>query len=103
MLSTPLVLPCVLSYKNNTICLKALRDTGALGSAFIDNDFVSYNKLPQIPLQPPRHLELIDGRPISSGHITHTTSLDLVIDSDAKKANIYVTKLGRYPIILGLP
>jgi len=103
MLSTHLVLPCVLSYKNNTICSKALIDTGASGFAFIDADFVSHNKLPQIPLQPPRHLEVIDGRPISSGRITHTTSIDLVIDGHAEKANFYITKLGRYPIILGLP
>jgi len=103
MLSTHLVLSCVLSYKNNTICSKASIDTGASGFAFIDADFVSHNKLLQIPLQPPRHLEVIDGRRVSSGHITHTTSLDLVIDSLAEKANFYVTKLGRYPIILGLP
>jgi len=103
MLSTHLVLPCVLSNKSNKISSKALIDTGASGFAFIDADFVSHNKLPQIPLDSPQKLEVIDGRPISSGHITHTSYMDLSINGHSEMASFYITKLGRYPIILGLP
>jgi len=103
MLSTHLVLPCVLSHKSNKISSKALIDTGASGFAFIDADFVSHNNLPQIPLPSPQKLEVIDGRPISSGHITHTTYLDISINGDTESASFYITKLGRYPIVLELP
>ena len=94
LLSTHLVLPCVLSHKNNTICSNALIDTAASGFGFIDADFVSHNKLPRILLQSPRHLEVIDGCPISSGHITYITSVNLLINGHCEMIDLYITKLG---------
>ncbi|CUS15400.1 unnamed protein product, partial [Tuber aestivum] len=88
---------------SNTISSTALIDTGTSGFAFIDSEFASRNNFPLIPPRIPRHLDVIDGCPIASGLVTHTTKLDLVIDGHHEKAFFFVTKLGQYPLVLGLP
>jgi len=81
----------------------ALIDNGATGYAFIDKDFVCHHNLPQLPLKKPRRLEVIDGRPVSSGKITHYVKTTLKINDHLEEAFFYITKLGNYPIVLGIP
>jgi len=71
--------------------------------AFIDEDFARHHQLPLTPLKYPRALEVIDGRPISSGDITHTANATLSIHEHQEKIPKFVTKLGHYPIVLGIP
>ena len=85
------------------ILTHALIDNGATGYAFIDHDFTCHHHLPQLPLKKPRRLEVIDGRPVSSGKITHYVKTLLKINNHLKEALFYVTKLGHYPIVLGIP
>jgi len=73
------VILCNVSFGDKTIASHALIDCGATGVAFIDDDFACHHQLPLTPLKYPRALEVIDGRPISSGDITHTTNATLSI------------------------
>ena len=63
-----LVVKCILG-SAEPIDTEALTDCGASGYSFIDEQFVSQHNLPRYQLRTPRALEVIDGRPISSGDI----------------------------------
>ena len=88
---------------NKTFSSYALIDCGATGYAFVDEEFVRNHNLPLYKLKTPRSLEVIDGRPIESGLITHLTRLRMSIDSHQEDIPMFVTKLGHYPVVLGLP
>ena len=94
---------CKLSFGNKTIATHALIDFGVTGIAFIDEDFTRHHQLPLTPLQYPRSPEVIDGRPISSGDITHLANTHLSILEHHEALPMFVTKLGHYPIVLGIP
>ena len=98
-----LVVLCKLSFGNKTIATHALIDCGATGIAFIDEDFAHHHQLPLTPLQYPRSLEVIDGRPISSGDITHLANTHLSSLEHHETLPMFVTKLGHYPVVLGIP
>ncbi|KAH8145182.1 uncharacterized protein LAJ45_10742 [Morchella importuna] len=55
------------------------------------------------PLKIPRHVDVIDGRPIKSGKITHIIDVSLDIHGHRETASCFVTKLGHYPIVMGIP
>ena len=80
-----------------------LVDCGASGFAFIDKDYVQQHNLLLHSLKDPRRLEVIDGRPIDSGDITHVTKVGLDINGHRKQVSAFVTKLGHYPLVLGIP
>jgi len=98
-----LVVLCKISFGNRTVATHALIDCGATGIAFIDEDFARHHQLPPTPLQYPRSLEVIDGRPISSGDITHVANTHLAILEHQETLLMFVTKLGHYPVVLGIP
>ena len=81
----------------------ALVDCGATGYAFIDEDFVCLHTLPMFKLKNPRNLEVIDGRSIESGTITHMTKLQMTIANHHEELPLFITKLGHYPVVLGIP
>ena len=80
----------------------ALIDCGASGFAFVDSSFAHYYRIPLAPMKKPRILELADGRPVSSGKLTQLARLNLDIASHSEPANLLVTSLGHYPIVLGI-
>ncbi|KAH0605690.1 uncharacterized protein H6S33_004912 [Morchella sextelata] len=99
-----LVVTCSISQnKNSFIPTYALIDTGASGYAFIDESFVRHNNLTMTSLKIPRHVDVIDGRPIKSGKITHIVDVSLDIHGHREMAPCFVTKLGHYPIVMGIP
>jgi predicted aspartyl protease len=98
-----LIVTCDLSFNHKKIPTHALIDCGATGYAFVDQAFATHHKLPVRPLTTPRVLEVIDGRKISSGDITHLTEVRLDIQGHRERLPMFVTKLGRYPIVLGIP
>jgi len=98
-----LVVLSKISFGNRTVATHALIDCGATGIAFIDEDFAHHYQLPLTPLQYPRSLEVIDGRPISSGDITHVANTHLAILEHQETLPMFVTKLGHYPVVLGIP
>ncbi|KAH0604176.1 uncharacterized protein H6S33_007207 [Morchella sextelata] len=99
-----LVATCSISQnKNSFIPIYALIDTGASGYAFIDESFARHNNLTMTPLKIPRRVDVIDGRPIKSGKITHIVDVSLDIHGHQETAPCFVTKLGHYPIVMGIP
>jgi predicted aspartyl protease len=85
------------------ILTHALVDCGATGYAFADEEFVRDHNLPLYKLSQPRSLEVIDGRPVESGVITHLTKLPMNINGHKEEIPMFITQLGHYPIVLGLP
>ena len=99
---TQMIVTCSLHDNSNVIKSHALIDCGATGCAFIDEDFARRNNLPLHRLHSPRTLHVIDGRPSSSGAITHITKVCLRIREHQEDIPMFVTKLGQYPIVLGI-
>src|SRR5436853_3938933 len=81
----------------------ALLDDSATGYAFMYENFARRHNFPLIPLKKPRDLEVIDGRPVVSGAITHLAHAKLQIRNHVEEAFFFITKLGHYPIVLGIP
>jgi len=98
-----LVVLCKISFGNRTVATHTLIDCGATGIAFIDKDFACHHQLLLIPLQHPRSLEVIDSRLISSGDISHVANTHLAILEHQATLPMFVTKLGHYPVMLGIP
>jgi hypothetical protein len=98
-----LVVTCTLSLNNKEIATHALIDCRAMGYVFIDQDFTDHHQLLPRPLKTPHALEVIDGRKISSGDITHMVEAQLSIQEHQERLPMFVTKLGHYPIVLGIP
>ena len=98
-----MIVTCSLHDNSNVIKSHALVDCGATGYAFIDEDFACRNNLPLHRVHTPRSLYVIDGRPSSSGAITHITKVRLQIREHQEDIPMFITKLGQYPIVLGIP
>ena len=89
--------------ESSLISTHAFVDCGATGFAFIDKEFARDHNFPLFKLKKPRCLEVIDRRPIESSLITHITNLKMTIAGYQEKIPLFVTKLGHYSIVLGLP
>jgi hypothetical protein len=77
-------------------------DIGA-SSSFIDADFARSNSIDLRALDEPREVKVADGRPISSGVVTHETRpVRLEIGSHTEDIQFNVAKIGDYPILLGV-
>jgi len=50
-----------------------------------------------------QQVEVIDGIPIESGDITHIAKVGMMIQDHREQLPMFVTKLGHYPIVLGIP
>lgn len=97
-----IIIPIKLQLRSLTITIYALIDSGAT-SSFIDADLVLKHQIPLHELSHPLVLEVVDGRQISSGNITHeTTSMQLLIGQHRESIALNVTRLGHYPVILGI-
>ena len=97
-----LVVQCLLGHKNE-IATHALTDCGASGFAFVDEQFARQHNLPRYQLRVPRALEVIDGRPISSGDITEVVRIPMTLGGHREDLPAFVTSLGQYPLVLGIP
>ncbi|POS82307.1 hypothetical protein EPUL_006356, partial [Erysiphe pulchra] len=96
-----LVLPCQINQNPRLIKTCVFIDSGGNGTGFIDTSFVQTYHLNTIPLTTPRTLRVVDGRKSSAGMITHVVNLTLTISHHIENIRLFVTKLNKYPIILG--
>ncbi len=79
-----------------------LVDSGAT-SSFIDQTFVAQHNIPVVKKSTLVPVEVIDGRTIASGAITHeTTPLELYIGKHTEKIVLNIISTPHHPIILGL-
>ncbi len=83
--------------------VSALVDFGNT-SSFIDQTFIAQHNIPMVKKLTPIPVEVIDGRTIASGAITHETSLlELCIGKHTEKIILNIISTPHHPIILGLP
>jgi len=81
----------------------ALVDFGTT-SSFIDQTFVTQHNIHVVKKSAPVLVEVIDGRTIASGAITHKTApLELRIGKHTEKIVLNIISTPHHPIILGLP
>ena len=99
-----LVISCTINKNSpNNIPTYALIDYGAMGYAFIDDEFARYHSLPRYRLKTERELEVIDGRPIKSGNITYMTKISLSINGHEERLPAFIIHLEHYLLVLGKP
>jgi hypothetical protein len=78
-------------------------DSGATNS-FLNQSFLDTTRIPKVQKDTPLEIQVIDGRPISSGAITHHSApVKLTISGHEETISLDITSLGHYPVILGLP
>jgi len=83
--------------------VSTLVDSGAT-SSFIDQTFVAQHNILVVKKSTPIQVEVIHGRTIASGAITHeTTLLELCIDKHTEKIVFNIISTPHHPVILGLP
>lgn len=78
-------------------------DSGATNS-FINTRFLASTAIRKRLKDIPQEIQVIDGRPIASGQVTHHTGpLELEINGHYETLALDITTLGDYPVIIGLP
>ncbi|KAI2647134.1 Transposon Tf2-6 polyprotein [Labeo rohita] len=94
----------LLSCDGRSIRTTALIDSGAAGN-FIDKDFARSNQLPLSPCVSPVAVAALDGRPLGTGRIDHTTTdLTLHIEPGHQETiRFFVITSPQSPLILGFP
>jgi hypothetical protein len=50
-----------------------------------------------------KQVQVIDGRPIKSGDITHIGKVGMKIQVHKEQLPMFITKSAHYPIVLGIP
>ena len=73
------------------------------GIAFLDQDLARHHQIPLQELKEKRQVEVIDGRPIESGDITHVAKVGIMIQDHKEQLPMFVMTLGHYPIVFGIP
>ena len=93
----------MLSYRDQQYNTFAMIDSGATNS-FLNSAFLKTTAIPTVLKDIPLDIQVIDGRPISSGAITHhSVPITMAISGHEEKISLDITSLGDYPVILGLP
>ncbi len=83
--------------------MSTLVDSGAT-SSFIDQTFVAQHNIPAVKKSALIPMEVIDGRTIAFGAITHEIALlELHIDKHMEKIVLNIISTLHHPFILGLP
>jgi hypothetical protein len=65
--------------------------------------FTCQYKFPHYELKNPKTVDVINGHPISSGNIAEYIKVQYPIGDYYKTLIAYLTLLGHYPLILGIP
>ncbi|KAL0148771.1 hypothetical protein M9458_055949 [Cirrhinus mrigala] len=96
--------PVTISYNGITVKTTALIDSGAAGN-FIDADFVATNHLPTLSCSPHIAVAALNGRPLGSGKVHHTTQdLTLQIEpAHQETIRFFIIPSPQSPVILGYP
>jgi predicted aspartyl protease len=94
---------CTLHDQGNVIISHSLIDCGTTGYAFRDKECARHHHLPLHLLKSPRNLTIMDGRPVTTEVIMQITHTNIVIGNHQEYISLFVTKLGHFPIVLGIP
>jgi hypothetical protein len=96
------VITCTLTVNNQEIPTHALIECTATGIAFMDQDFACHHQIPLHELKETKHVEVIDGRHIEFRDITQIGMVGMMIQDHGEHLPLLVTKMGHYPIDLGI-
>lgn len=80
------VISCTLPDKIISVGTFTFVNFDTTGFAFIDMNFASKHFLVLAPLKTPRHIEVMDGRLINSGAVSHVPRLGLYINGNEEVA-----------------
>jgi hypothetical protein len=80
----------------------ALIDSGSMEN-FCDINFAAKHNLPLMEKSAPVEILTVDGSPISSGKVTQDSTVQMSMGSHTERIKFSITKLGQYPVILGIP
>jgi len=69
----------------------------------MDQDFARHHQIPLQELKEKKQIEVIDGRPIESGDITHVAKVGMKIQEHEEQLPMFITKLGHYAVVCGIP
>jgi hypothetical protein len=69
----------------------------------MDQDFARHHNIHLQELKERRQVEVIDGRTIQSGDITHLAQVGMKIRDHKESLRMFVTNLGHYPVVVGIP
>ena len=97
-----ITIKCSLGKEPRNITEQALCDTVATGFAFIDEAFAREYNFPKFELRIPCAVDVIDGRPITGGDITHVVNVPLCINDHLEELPAFVKTLGNYKLFLGI-
>ena len=100
--SDHLILPITLPSANLPVHTYALADSGGSAIAFMDERFAKLHKFPFTALKRSLVLNVVDGRSIASGHITHYVEAPMRISHHVETIPFLITTLGHYPVVLGI-
>jgi hypothetical protein len=98
-----LVVPYTLTDYDTKIDTYALVDCGCTGLSFMNKALTHQHNFPCHQLKNPKTVEVIDGPPISSGDIMEYVEIQCTIGDHHETLTTYLTSLGHYPLILGIP
>jgi hypothetical protein len=98
-----LVILYTLSDHDIRIDTHALVDCGCTGLSFMIEAFICQHNIPCYQLKIPKTQEVIDGYAISSSNITEYVAVQCIIGDYHETLMAYITSLGYYPLILGIP
>jgi len=98
-----LVITCLLIVNNQEISTHALIDCGATGIVFMDQDFARHHQIQLQELMEEKKVEVMDGKHIESGDITHIAQVGMNIQEYMEHLPMFITKLGHYPVVLRIP
>ncbi|KAL0176934.1 hypothetical protein M9458_029264, partial [Cirrhinus mrigala] len=97
-------IPVTITHNDVTVKTTALIDSGAAGN-FIDADFVATNHLPILSCSPHVAVAALDGRPLGTGKVHHTTQ-DLTLHVEPahqETIRFFIIPSPQSPVILGYP
>jgi hypothetical protein len=98
-----LVIPYTLTDRDIKIDTHALVDCRCTGLSFMNEALACQHNFPRYQLKNPKTVEVIDGHPISSADITEYVEIQYTIGDHHETLTAYLTSLGHYPLILGIP
>jgi hypothetical protein len=78
---------------NQEIPTHALIDSGATVIAFKNQDFSCFHQIPLRELKEKKEVDVIDGRLIESGDITHIAKVGMQIQVYKEQLPMFMTKL----------
>ncbi len=95
-------IPLKIDFHPHSIKVKALLNSRA-SACFIDKNIVKHHNLPTILKKSPVAVEVIDGRPLILGDVTHETKpLDIILEGHRSTIVFNIISSPSNPLVLGL-